>query len=262
MGIIISLPISIGLWIWLSKLRGQSFTMKETVRIILCGILSIVVTALVTFLLVGIAAFRVLGTEGIILALTNPQSSELAQIIQNSTSSSSNRSLLSIFLTTLLLVGVVEELSKFFSMKLCIRKKDMAKIQLDLIVITAMVGLVFQVVEDLTYLDDNIISAVMRAITPFHFTFGIIMGYYYSRYRVTKHKIDLLIALAWPILLHTLFDFSIRAVTINEYFIVMVAVMDLLLLFLTVYWIRKISKLNKEEKLNAYVERPITPIAE
>ncbi|MBQ5443108.1 MAG: dihydrodipicolinate synthase family protein [Oscillospiraceae bacterium] len=70
-------------------------------------------------------------------------------------------------------------------MRLCLRKPGVMNTRMDALVCGAIVGLAFQVLEDLSYASGNVVTAIFRAITPFHFTFGVIMGVPMIVYNVT-----------------------------------------------------------------------------
>lgn len=119
---------------------------------------------------------------------------------------------------------------------------------MDAVVCGAIVGLAFQVVEDIIYAG-NITTALLRAITPFHFVFGAVMGYYYGKSLVTGNKMDGVRALLIPILIHGLYDFSIQCLSINDFYTIFTLIMVMLILMLTIYMIIKLRKWSREGAL-------------
>jgi RsiW-degrading membrane proteinase PrsW (M82 family) len=90
----------------------------------------------------------------------------------------------------------------------------------------------------------------MRAVMPFHFLFGAIMGYYYGLFLETGNKSDHVKALLIPILIHGLFDFSIKCIEINDYYIIFTLAVMVLTFALAVYVIYKIHKWSKDGTLS------------
>lgn len=109
------------------------------------------------------------------------------------------------------------------------------------------VGLGFQIWEDLSYAGGDVISAIVRALTPFHFVFAVIMGYWYGKARVKKNAFYTFLAILVPSLIHTMYDASINMTRHNEDFIILVIIttIGLLVLFiLEILWLRKWYKMH------------------
>ena len=149
------------------------------------------------------------------------------------------------FIGTFLSVGLVEELSRFLFIRRSTRKKHFAKTWLDLVICGGIVGVGFQLLEDITYVNGDLITALFRAVTPFHFTFGAIMGFYTGEALESGKKGYYIPAVLIPALLHTLFDSSISALEMDTMYIILVLASALLLMGLTVFMIIKINKWAK-----------------
>lgn len=77
-----------------------------------------------------------------------------------------------------------------------------------------IVGIGFQIVEDVLYAhsEANIVTALIRALTPFHFTFGLLRqgkgngkkGYY-------------VLAFVVPFLVHGLYDFMQDLISVTDF---------------------------------------------
>ena len=70
----------------------------------------------------------------------------------------------------------------------------------------AIVGISFQLIEDIQYSSGNIGVAIFRALTPFHFTFAVIMGYLYGLGKVRGNKTYTLAAIFYPAFIHAIQD--------------------------------------------------------
>jgi RsiW-degrading membrane proteinase PrsW (M82 family) len=105
-----------------------------------------------------------------------------------------------------------EELFKYLALYVVIWKSPEFNEKFDGIVYATYVSLGFAAVENLLYvMDGGMSTGLLRAITavPAHAIFGITMGYYFGLARFyEKQARQLKIkALAFPILLHGIYDF-------------------------------------------------------
>lgn len=105
-----------------------------------------------------------------------------------------------------------EELFKYIALYLLIWKSAEFNEKFDGIVYATYVSLGFAAVENVMYvMDGGLSTGIMRAITavPAHAIFGITMGFYFGMakfYEKERAKLKLK-ALAFPILLHGIYDF-------------------------------------------------------
>ncbi len=105
-----------------------------------------------------------------------------------------------------------EELFKYFALYLLIWKSPEFNEKFDGIVYATYISLGFAAVENVLYvMDGGLSTGVMRAITavPAHAVFGITMGFYFGLakfYEKDRSSLKMK-ALAYPILLHGIYDF-------------------------------------------------------
>ncbi len=247
---ILSLPISILLVRWLMKKKTENpFEKGEVFKLVLVGMLSMVAAAAVSLLILCVRAYRVIGIDTLKLWMNNPDPETIKNSLEEIRSRSSNRTYWSTFAGTFLSIGAVEELSRFLFIQLATRKKRFAKTWLDLVICGGIIGVGFQLLEDITYVNGDLLTAIFRAVTPFHFTFGAIMGFFIGKALESGQKGYYLPAVMIPALLHTLFDSSISALTMDDLFFVLVLASALLLIGLTIFMIVKINKWAKRQPI-------------
>jgi len=246
---LISFPISVILFIWMLRIKKDDpFPKGSVVKMLITGALCTFAATIVTVLFGLLVILLRIGPASITEILSNPQGEEAADMITRIQSLSGTPTLFHAFVSAFLTAALVEEVLKYLAVRLCLRKPGMVKTRMDAVVCAAIVGVAFQVIEDFTYAGD-IGTALLRAVTPFHFVFGVIMGYYFGKYLTTGRKSDRVKALLIPILIHGLYDFSIQCLKVNDYYIVFTLIMLVLMLALTVYMIVKIRKWSREGTL-------------
>ena len=251
---LISFPISVILFIWMLRIKKDDpFPKGSVVKMLITGALCTIAATIVTVFLGLLVILLRIGPVSIADIFSNPQGEEAAGIITRIQSLSGTPTLLRAFVGSFLTAALVEEVLKYCAMRLCLCKTGTVKTRMDVVVCAAIVGLAFQVIEDFTYAGD-IGTALLRAVTPFHFVFGAIMGYYYGKFLTTGRKSDRLRALFLPILIHGLYDFSIQCLKVNDYYIVFTLIMLVLMLALTVYMIVRIHKWSREGTLAEPIE--------
>ena len=248
---LISLPISILLFLWMLRIKkNDPFPKGSVVKMIIAGALTTFGTTILTVLLGVIALAHRLGPDAIATILSDPNSEATANIAARLSELAGAPTLRSVFFRSFVLAAVIEEGLKYLAMRLCLRKSGVMKTRMDALVCGAIVGLAFQVLEDLSYASGNVVTAIFRAITPFHFTFGVIMGYYYGRSVETGKRSDRVKGLLIPILVHGLFDFSIDSLEINDYYIFLTLAVMLFTFVLTIMMILKIRRWSKNGTLS------------
>ncbi len=110
--------------------------------------------------------------------------------------------------------AIPEEWAKLAMLWLLLRRNKHFDEKLDGIVYAVCVSLGFAALENIMYLLDNIDDwvgvGIMRAIfsIPGHCCFGILMGYYYSLVKFSKHnrKKNMILLIVVPIVAHGVFD--------------------------------------------------------
>ena len=240
---LISLPISILLFLWMLRIKkNDPFPRGSVVKMIIAGVLTTFGTTILTVLLGVIALAHRLGPDAVVTILSDPNS--------EATANAGAPTLRSVFFSSFVLAAVIEEGLKYLAMRLCLRKSGVMKTRMDALVCGAIVGLAFQVLEDLSYASGNVVTAIFRALTPFHFTFGAIMGYYYGRSVATGKRSDRVKGLLIPILVHGLFDFSIDSLEINDYYIILTLAVMIFTFVLTIMMILKIRRWSKNGTLS------------
>ena len=243
---ILSLPVSVLLVRWLMKKKTENpFEKGDVLSLVLAGVLSMVVAAAVSLLILCVRAYRLIGIDTLRLWMSNPDPEMIKNSLEELRSRSSSQTYWSTFAGTFLSVGLVEELSRFLFIRLSTGKKRFAKTWLDLVICGGIVGVGFQLLEDITYVNGDLITAIFRAVTPFHFTFGAIMGFFIGKALESGKKGYHIPAVLIPALLHTLFDSSISAIRMDDLYFALVLASALLLIGLTVFMIIKINKWAK-----------------
>jgi RsiW-degrading membrane proteinase PrsW (M82 family) len=116
--------------------------------------------------------------------------------------------------TAFVVAAFSEELFKFIALYLLIWKSPEFNEKFDGIVYAVYISLGFAAVENVMYImEGGLSSGVMRAVTavPAHAIFGITMGFYFglAKFYEKERNILKLKALAYPILLHGIYDFII-----------------------------------------------------
>lgn len=243
---ILSLPVSVLLIRWLIKKKMENpFEKGDVSKLVFAGMLSMVVAAVITLLILCVRAYRLIGLDTLKLWMSNPDPETIKNSVDEIRSRAVGQTYLSAFIGTFLSVGLVEELSRFLFIRLSTGKKRFAKTWLDLVICGGIVGVGFQLLEDITYVNGDLITAIFRAVTPFHFTFGAIMGFYIGKALESGKKGYYIPAVLIPALLHTLFDSSISALKIDDLFLLLLLASALLLVGLTVFMIIKINRWAK-----------------
>ena len=250
LAMLLSVAVSAVLVWWLLALKKEDpFPRGTVVQILLCGLLTYAVSALTTIVLTLGKAVSRLGVSNL-LALFQVRTAEEAE--EALAALRTEPTLFGIFINTLLAVALVEEAVKFIHLRLIARKSGVVKNRLDAVVCGALVGIGFQVFEDIGYAGSGGVAlAILRALTPFHFLFGAIMGRFYGRYLADKRPADLVLAVAVPTLLHALFDFGINALDDFEEMFLFAALYTLALIALTVVLIVKINRWKQDENMKA-----------
>ena len=243
---LISLPISIILIVWLIRSkRNTPFTAGNVVRLIIAGIVSALVGSTVTILFTAVRAIKMIGLDTLKSWFANPDP-ETIQAFIDANQSTADFSYGKLFLSILITVGLAEGLSRYLFLRLSTRRKDFAKTSLDFAICGGIVGTGFTIVEDLLYSSGGAGIAIFRSLMPFHFTFGAIMGYFIGKAYVTGRKGCLFIGILIPVLLHTLFDSSIFALTKDDSYLFLFIAAFILLIAVTIVMIVKIHRWKKE----------------
>ena len=252
---IIAISVSTALLIWILNMKKDDpFPKWTVVRLLIAGVLSCAISGFLT-IIGAIANFIMLyGTDIIQQLMTDPEGAVPALKELTAKISSAPYNPVSSFIRTFLIVGFVEEICKFLLARSVIRKKLPRPTWKDVMLCFLITALGFQISEDIGYSEGSVLTAIVRALTPFHFTFAAVMGYYWGRAKQTGNGIYCFLAIFIPSLLHTLFDFSIKAMFHMDIFLMVFLGTALFLFVLTIVMILKIRKWNRTGILDIEVE--------
>ncbi len=121
------------------------------------------------------------------------------------------KSVLDQFIKAFLMVGLIEEFSKYIIVRYYAQPKEAFNEPFDGIVYAVMVSMGFAVTENIFYVFEyGMSTALTRAFTavPAHATFGVLMGYFMGKAKFSQHKKMLnLLGLLLAILFHGTYDF-------------------------------------------------------
>ena len=168
----------------------------------------------------------------------------------------------SLFMAYFVGVGLVEEFFKWIIVKLFAYNNEEFDEIYDIIVYSVFVSLGFACIENILYVTRyGFINAILRALTsiPGHTCFGVIMGYYYAKAKVSqisKNKsianCNLYLSLLMPAIVHSLYDAIISYIVVVDSGLLLFVVFDVLMVvycFKLVNTTAKVQQnLYKEEK--------------
>lgn len=257
---IISFPVSILLFIWMLRIKkNDPFPKGSVLKMVITGMLCTIGATIITIGL-GLLALVIRLGPGTVKEMLTTQNTEVAAgIAARIEAMNGQPTVWGTFIRALVFTALVEEGLKYLAMRISSKKPGVIKTRMDAVVCAAIVGIAFQVAEDFIYASGGMLLAIFRAITPFHFLFGAIMGYYYGLSLVTGQKSDRVKAVLIPTLIHGLYDFSVNCLQINDNFIILTIVFMVLTFALTVFMIFKIYKWSREGTLSEPIPG-LTPV--
>ena len=219
MGIIISLPVSLLLlWLVLKPKKDDPFPKGGIRRLLIAGAISTILSAVLAQVIgFSLAAIRI--GPGAFFDIIQTLRGDPAKGNELLASLSANkvRSPLWTLFTTLVTAGLLEELFKYLACRTAIRRDGMVRTWMDAVICFTVVGLTFQVLENLLYGGQyGFITAVIRNLAPGHFIFGVIMGWFYGKYLITGEKKYRIQSILWPALIHTLYDTALKMMPAAE----------------------------------------------
>jgi len=251
LAVLLSVPVSVGLLIWILRMKQfDPFPRFTFVKLLIVGVISVFLSSVVSIIGGLIILFIQIGPEQLKLMTTAENAVKIIQNIANASKTLTPTNALIGFIRTFILVGFTEEFFKFICAKGVMRKEGVVVTWKDAILCFAIVAIGFQVFEDIQYSSDSIGTAIFRALTPFHFTFGVIMGYFYGLGKVKGNGLYTILALFVPALIHTMYDFSISLLRRSDDFIYLNLAMNALLFILTVFMILKLRKWHRDGSLD------------
>lgn len=250
--VIVSLSVSIVLVLWIVKLKkDKPFPKGSVAKMLAFGALSAIVVGIITIVVALGAAVWSIGPDTAMHILSLPDAERpaaLQEVVGKLNINASAPSVLRVFLKTFFTIGLVEELAKYFFAWISLRKKDVAKNWLDVVLVCALVGLGFQMMEDFTYASGNMISAIFRAVTPFHFVFGACMGYFLGKAKVESKPAYVAAAILVPTLAHSLFDTGVNLASYKEYEVLALMLVLAMALVLLAAFVVELVLINKWHK--------------
>ena len=126
-------------------------------------------------------------------------------------------------LSCILGIGLVEEFSKFIFVRFYCYKKDAFNEPFDGITYAVMVSMGFAALENILYVFDNgmgIGIARMFTAVPAHAVFAIIMGYYLGVQKIHHKKYAGIIGLFLAAIIHGLYDYFLFNLEYNSMFLI------------------------------------------
>ncbi len=126
-------------------------------------------------------------------------------------------------LSCILGIGLVEEFSKFIFVRFYCYKKDAFNEPFDGITYAVMVSMGFAALENILYVFDNgmgIGIARMFTAVPAHAVFAIIMGYYLGIQKIHHKKYAGIIGLFLAAIIHGLYDYFLFNLEYNSMFLI------------------------------------------
>ncbi len=147
--------------------------------------------------------------------------------------SGSNR-LLFVFFDNFLGAAIPEELVKYIIAVILIKRNALRDTKFHVAMCCSYVAIGFQIVEDILFaMDGTISTAIARAVVPFHFTYGALMGVFLGRAMTTGKKHYRFLALFLPIMIHGIFDLLVGLVDFSDWFLLLLLIFYVLVLELT-----------------------------
>ena len=160
--IIISLPITIGLIVWLKKCKcGEPFPKGAVLKLVVSGAVCVVIVTVFT-LAAGLATLLIRLGPDAVSQLTHVQKKEEADAIVASLKKAETFSFPRTFLHTMLTVALIEEFFRYVILRLMVRGKSYVVTSLDWAVCGGLVGCGFQLLEDITYSSAGVATAIFR----------------------------------------------------------------------------------------------------
>lgn len=150
-----------------------------------------------------------------------------------------------------IVLAFAEELVKFHSLKRVLKQHLNDYSWADVVAFMVIVGGTFGLLESVVYaIGSDPITMIVRGITMGHLGYGFIMGWFYGKKLYTGKKKYGVLALVIPFFIHGLYDYSLtpellEATDIAAFIAVSLALLDIILVVLTIRFFRKARK--KEE---------------
>ena len=254
LSVLLAVPVSVGLLIWILRMKQYNPFPKFTfVKLLIAGAIALLLSGIITIIGGIINLLIQIGPEQLKLMTDAESAVKILEEISEAAKVITPERMLMGFIRTFILIGFTEEFLKFICAKVVMRKEGVVYTWMDALLCFAVVAVSFQLFEDMGYSSGNIVLAIFRALTPFHFTFAVFMGYFYGLGKVKGNGFYTILALVVPALIHTLYDFSISLLQRDDNFIFLNLGMNAVMLVLTVLAVLKLRKWHREGTLDIFI---------
>lgn len=147
-----------------------------------------------------------------------------------------------------IVLALAEEIVKFVSFKMVLRKNSYPYSWLDIVSLMVIVSCGFALIEAVTYaIGASIPVVLIRGICVPHAGYGYITGYFYGKGLKTGNKFTKWFGFCLSWFIHGLYDFSLSEefIALSEYLMLvalLLAVLDIVLVFRLIRFVRKARK--------------------
>lgn len=253
----ICLPFSLFLfWLMLRPKKEAPFPKRGLLRLLIAGAVSVVLSIVLNLPVEAILSFFRFGffsDPAALLSAFQGGSDSIAGMLQNAQNNTEQT-----FLWTLIdmffAAGLLEEGLKFLTCRAAIRKEGMIRTWMDCVICFAIVGITFEFIENIAFgMDSDFLSALVRSVGCAHFIFGVIMGWFYGKYRVTGQKKYCLLSLVVPVLYHTFTNSFMASIDTTQILTVLGEASGISHIVVTVLTVIIVIRWQKSGKLNVPV---------
>ena len=144
--------------------KDNPFPKYTVIKLLIAGVISGILASVITLLGAIISLVIQIGPENL-PALFNAETAKeiLDQLAAQGKTPLTWGSALLIFCRTFVLVGLAEEVMKFFCAKAVMKKEGVVRTWMDALICFAIVAIGFQASEDIGYAEGNVVLAIIRA---------------------------------------------------------------------------------------------------
>ncbi len=154
-----------------------------------------------------------------------------------------------LFWDNILTAAIPEELVKLIIALFMVKRNKGRNVMLHAAMCCSIVAIGFQIVENIMYaLDGELTTSIVRAVVPFHFTYGSLMGFFLGRAITTGKKHYRFLALLIPVTVHGFFDLIIGLIDLSDWFILVFVLYYIFMLELTGLMVVVITIMSEEGK--------------
>ena len=155
---------------------------------------------------------------------------------------------------TFVVLAFAEEIVKFTVFRLLLKKKLYPYTWADVVATMVIVGTAFGLIEDIPYaIGADPITMMVRGFSMGHVGYAFIMGWFYGKRLHTGRKIYGVIAVALPVFIHGLYDFSLtpELLALNDnyaFLAISLALLDVILLIVMIVFFKRSKKKEMYQK--------------